>query len=1159
MAELEQIARDMLRHAATHTFTGDTNGFVRELPRGLSLVCLIHDGQWIVSLTRPDVAPSPAEIGIVRAAFNVPDVALERWPKPTVCRLTWPCVADAALGPEGIVAKSLPGYEHREAQIHMARLVELAALNGWPVVAEAGTGTGKCVKGDTLITLADGTRRRIADLVGLSFVTHQIGIDYKARWGMAERCFASGVKPVYRVTTQLGHTITASADHPFLTVIGWKRLQELAGGECVAVARYVPSPLLTEPLPGAEIRFLAHMIADGSCTGHNGVSYIKADTALVQDWQDAVRGLDNALPTQGNRKMRYGIRRETLMEHRRNGAIVALEKHGVLGKLSKEKTIPDAVFRLPNHQLALFIGRLFSGDGHVSKERNEIEYTSASQTLIRQLQYLLLRFGIVSRLAYKAAPLNGKVFDAWRITITGADSIRRFAATVGAQMIGAKRQKLDTLLLRLPEQGNPNNDLIPAGYWPRIHNARRERGVSLYALRQQVTVSADTARGISRAKLQEIAAVLDNDSMAHLAQSDVYWDRIVSIESAGTEPTYDITMIGEPNFMGNAFIVHNSLAYLAPLVLLGKKVIVSTANKALQAQLWAKDVPFLQAHLRPFAAALAKGRGNYVCNRKAEDGHGNMALPTPELAAWYAETETGDLEEFPAEITPEQREMITVDDHGCLGRKLCPLYHDCWYYAAKRQRADAQVIITNHALLCLHKQHETMGILPDADVLVVDEAHQLAQYAINAQSAEINVFGVKRIAKLLERRQAGIDPDLQGVARAFPDRAVQFLDETLAARIPDGETQGGIRREQEYADGLDMAGTLDSIAYDLWSGDEDPETEDEKKLQNDASALTSFADKIRRLASPTPPGAVRYISVANARRNPYHVASYTTFDVSEFLTGLNAMFKTAVHTSATIAIPDRAGAVDFSFYMRNNGVAPDALTMQVESPFDYGRNALLYIPDTPVLAPAGRPTEEYTDALLAEIRAMAMAAGGGAFLLFTSRYMMETAYHRLSPALPFLCLVQREGISKQEIMRQFKADGNAVLFATKSFWEGVDVKGNGLRLVVIDKVPFEAPSPLQTAREEMIQSQGLNPFFDLRLPEAVIELKQGFGRLIRSQTDRGVVALMDARVRSKGYGRIIVSALPPARTARRVDDVVRFFEVEQALHLYGAEMAVTPA
>jgi len=580
-----------------------------------------------------------------------------------------------------------------------------------------------------------------------------------------------------------------------------------------------------------------------------------------------------------------------------------------------------------------------------------------------------------------------------------------------------------------------------------------------------------------------------------------------------------------------------SLAYLAPLVMLGKRIVVSTANKALQAQLFYKDIPFLQEHLQPFTAALAKGRQNYLCLHKTESSFGGeITLPRPDMHTWYQETETGDLEELDFVLEPDEMEAVTAGDDECL-RRHCPLYDQCWYYKAKRARQEAQVVVTNHMLLCLHLLHPEAQILPTADVLVIDEAHQLEGYAINVASVELTPFSFRKL-----------DDDRRISGQAFLNDLALRIEGKPSPRGEGKETQAGITHDLEYPDGTALAEGLQDDADEIWRDDELPANEEEQALANKAEALRTLAEKIEMLALSTPDGAVRHVELAKTRKGSEYVkASFTHFDVSNFLRGLAGSFPTAIYTSATIAAPD------FKFFMRRVGISSppgedmeDALTYQADSPFDFRHNARIYLPNGQMPDPRDAT---YNGAVIDEIRALVLAAGGGAFLLFTSYNAMNQAYYTLRGDWPFLTLRQGDQ-SKMAIMRQFLANGSAVLFATKSFWEGVDIKGHALRLVVIDKIPFAQPSPVHVARCDYVEKQGGSWFADLALPEAILSLKQGFGRLIRTRTDTGVVALLDPRITRKPYGKRIVTALPPAGVARDVDAVAAFYHQSQVTELY---------
>ncbi len=652
-----------------------------------------------------------------------------------------------------------------------------------------------------------------------------------------------------------------------------------------------------------------------------------------------------------------------------------------------------------------------------------------------------------------------------------------------------------------------------------------------------------------------------------------------------------------------------SFAYAAVCMAMGKRVLISTSNKNLQMQLYRKDIPFLAELFPGKSVALAVGKSNYACRYKAEDQMtGNYAIADADLLDWYLNTESGNTEEI--EFAADWRELarITVDDE-CAG-KHCPRYAECFYYAARERQLVADVVITNHALLCLHQLYPAANILPDADVIVVDEAHKLADYARNALGVEFYDTSAGRVLDRAEEFEAATD-----AAR----RTAQAFSASLWAMIPDeerGRTQVGIPQAHELAEGMGLAECLVDVADDLWDDDEFPSTPEDRRMAKAAQAVRSLADSVWRMANAAPDGYVRWLEPdSDSGRIKLR---YAPHDVSDFVAALAGVERQTQAqeppdytrctrcnrrlTAATVHVldghpygpdciqrvdpfgdaeilplaqwlaeehpaaapprqPERAtiftsatlAAPDMGHFLRTAGL-PDALQMQAESPFDYAANALLYVPNGSAPAPNEAAWREWA---VDELLALTLSSGGGAFLLFTSYNMMRYAAERLRPVFErrgWPVLVQGE-LPKLETARRFAADGNAVLFATKSFFEGVSIEGAALRLVAVDKMPFEAPSPLGTAMEEALrryarEELGMDarraewyPFEALRAPRMILELKQATGRLIRTRRDYGVMAVLDSRLRSAAYGRrMALPALPPAPLTHSLDAVATFFE-----------------
>ena len=663
--------------------------------------------------------------------------------------------------------------------------------------------------------------------------------------------------------------------------------------------------------------------------------------------------------------------------------------------------------------------------------------------------------------------------------------------------------------------------------------------------------------------------------------------------------------MGEPAVIEAGTGTGKSFAYAAVCMALNKKVIISTSNKALQMQLIDKDLPFLCRLFPGKRVAVSVGKGNYACRFKCDYlGERGSNIRDNALYDWYTQTITGNTEEIP--FAPDYKALrdMTVDDE--CGGKHCPLYTECFYYAARARLQEADVIVTNHALLCLDQIAEG-HILPPADVVVVDEAHKLPDYMRSARGAELTIHQVQKAISLAEGYA-----ELDALGEATDALATLERSIFIHATCTD-DPQVSIARETEIGGAAQLVDVLLSLAGDVWAEDELPSTADEKRLARRAQRIRHMAGQLALLAGPTKDGYVRWLEqgrngdpikfvcqpfdvsqwiaqlagiqaqtvpsrpdwtrcarcgrqlsaerVAILDGQPYgpdcihHVDAFgdaETVGLSDWLAlehaavpALTYSARATIFTSATLAAPDMA------HFMEQSGL-PRALQMQAVSPFNYADNALLYLPSA--AAPAPNATG-WSDWAINEMRSLVLSSGGGAFLLFTSYRMMNEAARRLGPLFELrrLTVLVQGDMPKMEIARRFREDGNAVLFATKSFFEGVSIDGAALRLVVVDKMPFEAPSPLTQAMEadlmDRARAAGINgktlemyPFNRLRVPRMVIELKQALGRLIRTQTDKGVMAVLDSRIRATQYGRgVVIPGLPPASLTSRPEHVAAFF------------------
>ncbi|MGH2344092.1 MAG: ATP-dependent DNA helicase [Chloroflexota bacterium] len=596
-----------------------------------------------------------------------------------------------------------------------------------------------------------------------------------------------------------------------------------------------------------------------------------------------------------------------------------------------------------------------------------------------------------------------------------------------------------------------------------------------------------------------------------------------------------------------------SLAYLVPAVYSGKTVIVSTANKALQEQLIRKDIPFLQQVLPiRFDAAVLKGRGNYLCldRLREEEAFQRMMGGTrgwARLLEWKTATTTGDFEDLEITLPGDLRGRVMSTTRTCVGQ-VCDLFEECFVEHAYQRAAEAKIIICNHALLMadLHLRDLGARLLPERDAIVVDEAHRLEEAAVDALSVQLSPGDITELvehtlirrhvdAGLLDRTaRAGtrLAEDLRRVAGSFQ----RVVKETL----PSGEAFADL--VNELRDGMSNANPHKSSER----------TREARRYGQILEWLAEMVSTTRLVSRPADEDSVRYSLPREGGRDRGPILRWSPIDVSRQLKELLFDQYPTICTSATLAatpaIP--AGHAEeapspFAYFRARTG-CEDPTEAVIGSPFDYGDHCLLYVPRTmPEFSPQAH--DEFSRALADHLQWLITASRGRAFCLFTSYKTLDRVHELLAPRLEFPTLRQGDA-PRPELLRRFTARPGSVLFATRSFWEGVDVAGSALSLVAIDKMPFSAPDdPIVQARVERLKREGKDWFNDLMLPQATLQLKQGFGRLIRSATDRGVVAILDSRIIRKGYGRRVVDALPPARRTDRIEVVEEFFAAEQAL------------
>ncbi len=602
---------------------------------------------------------------------------------------------------------------------------------------------------------------------------------------------------------------------------------------------------------------------------------------------------------------------------------------------------------------------------------------------------------------------------------------------------------------------------------------------------------------------------------------------------------------------------HNSLAYLVPVVRSGQVAIVSTANKALQEQLYYKDIPFVQKHIKYFEAALVKGVNNYIClDRVDKERIGMQAFAKnrdfQRLYDFMNEPETGigftgDFETLDFHLPSDIRSRIATDNDQCAWKK-CDFFEDCYVHQMRERAASAQVIVVNHTLLLLDA---AMGgfLLPERDVIILDEAHHLEEEATRSFTITVHPG---QIQTLLAQRMLKDHSNL-----SLQDKAMQAA-QTLwfhVERIAEAAVKGRVNLETPVEEGLQLATAVADIAVSM-------EAQRPKDLSDKDDQLY---EKLVKRAQNLAEGIRTVFAVADANKFVYYVervegsaARGFVFQVSAAPLDVTAWLKerlfdktNVISTSATLATigpnptkPQEKGP-NFNYFRRRIGLDPlersDVLERVLPLTFDYESNALLYLPrDLP--APAYGPgSDDYMISIAREMYRLVKLSRGRAFLLFSSRRMLDRAYELMSPHLPYPLLKQGD-MTRLELTKRFREEEGAVLFGLKSFWEGVDIAGEALSLVVIDKLPFDPPDdPVHEARVAMMKAAGENWFGTYVLPQAVLRLKQGIGRLLRTREDRGVMAILDTRLHTKGYGKMVIDAMPPARRTSNIRDVERFF------------------
>jgi len=586
-----------------------------------------------------------------------------------------------------------------------------------------------------------------------------------------------------------------------------------------------------------------------------------------------------------------------------------------------------------------------------------------------------------------------------------------------------------------------------------------------------------------------------------------------------------------------------TFAYLVPALLTGGKVIVSTGTKTLQDQLYDRDIPTVRRALgAPVTVALLKGRANYVCHHHLERTLQDARLPAREDARHLLEIErftratpTGDKADCAA--VPELAGIwsyVTSTRENCLGSK-CAHYDACFVMKARREALAADMVVVNHHLFfadLVLRDEGAAELLPACNTVIFDEAHQLPETAGLFFGESVSTSQLVDLAHnaRLEAAAAAKDyaalPEAAGdLDQAARDLRLVFPEDT--GRLPARSLAGNAPFEAGLAATINA---LDALARELKA-----QAERSEGLTSCWQRALSAAERLERWRSGVDEARVKWVELFG-RALRLHSTPLSIAEI--FRRQIDAHARAWIFTSATLSVNG-----DFGHYCRSMGIA-DARTASWDSPFDFANQGLLYLP-------RGLPdpnTPEHTEAVIEAALPLIEAAGGRAFLLFTSLRAMRLGRERIERAFAergwdFPLLAQGDG-SRSDMLVRFRDLGNAVLVGSQSFWEGVDVRGQALSLVVIDKLPFAPPDdPVLAARIESLSREGRSAFLEYQLPEAVITLKQGAGRLIRDETDRGVLMICDPRLATRGYGKRVLASLPPMRLTQRAEEAIAFFKI----------------
>ncbi|MCB1157065.1 MAG: DEAD/DEAH box helicase [Leptospiraceae bacterium] len=609
--------------------------------------------------------------------------------------------------------------------------------------------------------------------------------------------------------------------------------------------------------------------------------------------------------------------------------------------------------------------------------------------------------------------------------------------------------------------------------------------------------------------------------------------------------------------------VGKSLAYLVPALLFSLKegvpVVISTETRALQQQILNKDIPLLSKILnQPVQAELALGSNNYLCKRRYEQvtSNGNFGIEMEnhlrEFYDWEDRTETGIRWEYNGFASEEFWGKVTRDPENCLGRK-CPNFPHSYYFLEKEKWKKANILVVNHYLLSSHIAGN-FKLLPEFSYIIIDEAHSFPEVAGKAFAGKASYSDFTRLFQYISGKDKKASLAYKLFSEALRDKILRLLEETsdkvgqfyqkLKVEFPFLSNASRIK-EKPVLDGGELELSLENfvkvLQNTLDSYDANTQILEEQEvilgLDMCIKRFTELHSLIFNFRMMENPNYVFWLEPPSSQdKNNFYslctgLISPKDFIQKEFFPRMSSI----IFTSATLS----SGAGNFNFFCSSVGFQ-DFESLILESPFPYPENALLYIPKN--LHDPGKESEEYHEDLKKLIPMLLKLSGGNAFVLFTSNSSLRNVYEGIVDELEYPVFSQLE-LGPKKAKEAFLDTPNSVLFGVSTFWQGIDVKGDKLRSVIITRLPFQPPGePVLEARIELRKQENGNPFQEIQLPHAILSLKQGFGRLIRSKTDTGVVSILDPRIKTKFYGKTILSALPSAKRIFSFKELKKEFE-----------------